>query len=77
MKFIVWSNGDPSVGIPGQQAEVSMDVDDEHISFVKGRLVECFRDLWDEKRVFAVVDHGKPESALAVTPRVGTRKRHR
>lgn len=50
-KFTLWCNGDPSVGIPGDQAEVLVWVDPndpEHLPFVKETLVEAFRQLWDE-----------------------------
>jgi hypothetical protein len=50
--FVIWSNGDPSVGIPGQHAEVLVWVDpqdSEHLEFVRSHLSETFKQLWDER----------------------------
>jgi hypothetical protein len=52
MVFTLQCHGDPSVGIPGQEATVDVWVpenDQEHLQFVKDQLVECFRAIWDEK----------------------------
>jgi len=50
--FIASCNGDPSVGIAGQQAEVLVWVDlkdAEQVAFVKEQLKTAFSAIWDER----------------------------
>jgi hypothetical protein len=55
MIFHVWSHGDPSVGIPGNNAEVDISVEDfdpegrkEYIDTIKQCLSAAFSEIWDE-----------------------------
>lgn len=51
-KFIIQSSGDPSVGINGGHAEVTMELDEsdrEYIAFVKSTLMDAFADVWDDR----------------------------
>ncbi|MBU2729323.1 hypothetical protein [Acidithiobacillus caldus] len=56
MIFHVWSHGDPSVGIPGNNAEVDIssvedfDPEDrkEYIDTIKKCLSAAFSEIWDE-----------------------------
>lgn len=52
-RLFIWSDGDGSVGIPGQSAEVLVGVanDPDDLLLVKELLVEAFRAIWDERRV--------------------------
>lgn len=57
IKFIIWTNGDRSVGLNGDRAEVTIDTDEEpgsvdyneHLANVREELVECFSNIWGEK----------------------------
>lgn len=45
--FHVWYDGDPSVGIPGSQAEVKTWVVPDGLDFIKDNLKKVFGDIWD------------------------------
>jgi hypothetical protein len=47
--FYITSNGDPSVGIPGQSAEVRCDVPHDMLEFVRKQLKTAFEAIWDER----------------------------
>jgi len=49
--FHVWCNGDPSVGIDGDQAIVNVYVppnDYDYLRCVKECLKDCFQKIWDD-----------------------------
>jgi hypothetical protein len=55
MIFQIWSHGYPSVGIPGNNAEVDISVEDfdpedrkEHIDTIKKCLRDAFSEIWGE-----------------------------
>jgi hypothetical protein len=55
VKFICWTDGDSSVGIGGENAEVTIGVDDsspidfkEEIATIKVELETCFGHIWGE-----------------------------
>jgi hypothetical protein len=49
--LILWHDGDPSVGISGDQAEVHVWVgeDPEHQAFVRETLCAAFSTMWDSR----------------------------
>jgi len=47
--FYATCNGDPSVGIPGQQAEVLVWADSETLEFVREQIRAMFAEIWDER----------------------------
>jgi len=59
MKATIWSNGDPSVGINGNQAEVDMpylgEVDDEYRQSIRESLATVFSEIFDD-RAFVIFD---------------------
>jgi len=49
--FYATCEGDPSVGIPGDQAIVQLWVppnDPEFLQFAKKEIEDCFRNIWDD-----------------------------
>jgi hypothetical protein len=64
MKFIVKTDGDPSVGIAGDEATVIVDVEQfdaateaDFIVHVKEHLAIAFRNIWDfDVNVFSEID---------------------
>ena len=64
MKATIWSNGDPSVGINGNQAEVDMpylgEVDDEYRQGIRESLIMAFSDIFDDK-AFVTFDDECPD----------------
>jgi hypothetical protein len=65
-KFYVSCGGDPSVGIPGQQAEVLLWVDphdSEAIPFVKEQLASAFTAIWDERVMVLTEEEFKADIA--------------
>jgi hypothetical protein len=48
----IWTEGDPSVGIPGDEADVLMNVfinDKEFMEMMRASLKKFFEDVWDFK----------------------------
>lgn len=65
-RFNIWFSGDPDVGIPGDAAFVDMhfdikEVDKDYLVFVKGCLKDCFKSIWDDKRVYVMTDEETEE----------------
>lgn len=63
MKFHIWSDGDRSVGINGDQTELELNIDGldeqdriEFISHAKEVLGKAFSELWDDKAHVATED---------------------
>jgi hypothetical protein len=59
MKFMIWSDGDPSVGIPGSSAEVQFhgDVNDpEFKQYVVETLRDAFSDIFDDRLVHVMAE---------------------
>lgn len=49
--FYAYCNGDPSVGIPGDQADIKLWIppnDPEFLRFAKKQIEDCFRNIWDD-----------------------------
>ena len=65
MKFYVWCTGDRSVGIPGQEATVEMEVEKENVADVKEMLKSAFGDIFDEKCHVMTDEEMEAEEALA------------
>lgn len=70
MRFHVWHDGDGSVGLPGEQATVEIDVE-SYAEEVRGDYIEQVRDmlragfskLWDARTQVMTDDEVKRESA--------------
>ena len=47
--YHVWTDGDPSVGISGSSAQVTMfpPEDEEKDKFIRFQLKVCFENIWD------------------------------
>lgn len=55
--FNIWHDGDPSVGIPGEQARVTMFcADDNDREWVRASLRDFYTNLWDHKGVHVMTD---------------------
>lgn len=72
MKFHVWHEGDGSVGLPGEQATVEVDVE-SYAEEVRGDYIEQVRDmlragfsgLWDTRALVMTDEEVKREGAHA------------
>lgn len=59
--IIIWSNGDSSVGIPGNSVEIELgfDIHDkndkEFLNYYRNKFKEIYYELWDEK-VYVLYD---------------------
>ena len=48
--FVIWDDGDSSVGIPGNESDATIYIQDkEHLESVSEVLVECFTKIHDMK----------------------------
>jgi len=59
MKFEIWSDGDPSVGICGCSASVTIDNaeewDDDTLKATKETLEDAFKDIFDDTRIHVLI----------------------
>lgn len=60
MEIHIWTNGDPSVGLPGENAtveiEIPADFTAEDRNLVRTELQKAFSAIWDEKPHVAFQD---------------------
>lgn len=80
-KFIISHPGDPSVGIPGDEATVALETDGtfwsdkdraEFVQNAKENLVDCFKAIWGAGRVSCVTQ----EEAMAIADSMEHDNRH-
>lgn len=71
MRFQIWDDGDESVGIHGNHAELDTEVDfldgedrQEYIESIKETLIASFESIWDNGRVRVATE----EELMAIDP---------
>jgi len=67
--FHVWHNGDPSVGIGGDAAQVTMGIADaEQLQYAREMLQAAFGAFWDARRVTVMTDEETREADYGEEP---------